>query len=59
MLVGEHGGDPMLPRIAMMKALHQHEPKAVPEARQSLQSHSIDQSGALLFGQEQFPCSRA
>jgi hypothetical protein len=27
MLVSEHGGDPMLPRIAMMKALQQHEPK--------------------------------
>jgi hypothetical protein len=28
MLVGEHGGDPMLPHIAMMKALQRHEPKA-------------------------------
>ena len=28
MLVGEHGGDPMVPRIAMMKALQSHEPKA-------------------------------
>jgi hypothetical protein len=26
MLVGEHGGDPMMPRIAMMKALYRHEP---------------------------------
>jgi hypothetical protein len=28
MLVGEHGGDPMVPRIAMMKALRRHKPKA-------------------------------
>lgn len=27
-LVGEHGGDPMVPRIAMMKALRRHKPKA-------------------------------
>jgi hypothetical protein len=27
MLVGEHGGDPMVPRIGMMKALLLHEPK--------------------------------
>jgi hypothetical protein len=26
MLIGEHGGDPMFPQIAMMKALHRHEP---------------------------------
>jgi hypothetical protein len=32
MLVGEHGGDPMVPRIAMMKALQRHEPKAAPES---------------------------
>jgi hypothetical protein len=25
MRVGEHGGDPMLPRISMMKALRRHE----------------------------------
>jgi hypothetical protein len=28
MLVGEHGGDPMFPYIAMMKALRRHEPIA-------------------------------
>ena len=28
MLVGEHGGNPMMPHIAMMKALHRHRPKA-------------------------------
>jgi hypothetical protein len=28
MLVGEHGGDPMVPRSAMMKALRRHEPRA-------------------------------
>jgi hypothetical protein len=33
MLVGEHGGDPMVPRIAMMKALQRHEPKAAPAPR--------------------------
>jgi hypothetical protein len=33
MLVGEHGGDPMVPRIAMMKALLRHEPKAAPASR--------------------------
>jgi hypothetical protein len=27
MLVGEHGGDPMFPYIAMMKALHRYQPK--------------------------------
>ena len=27
MLIGEHGGDPMFPYIAMMKALHRHKPK--------------------------------
>jgi hypothetical protein len=27
MLVGEHGGDPMMAHIAMMPALHRHEPK--------------------------------
>ena len=42
MLVGEHGGDPMMPRIATMKRLRRHEPKAAPEARQSLQDCSID-----------------
>jgi hypothetical protein len=27
MLVGEHGGDTMMPRIAMMKALHRNQPR--------------------------------
>jgi hypothetical protein len=29
MLIGEHGGDPMMANIAMMRALHRHEPKPV------------------------------
>ena len=33
MLVGEHGGDPMFPHIAMMQALHRHEPKAAAAPR--------------------------
>jgi hypothetical protein len=33
MLVGEHGGDPMVPRIAMMKASLRHEPKAASAPR--------------------------
>jgi hypothetical protein len=33
MLVGEHGSDPMVPRIAMMKALLRHEPKPAPAPR--------------------------
>ena len=33
MLVGEHGGDPMFPHIAVMKALHRNEPKAAPAPR--------------------------
>jgi hypothetical protein len=33
MLVGEHGGDPMMPRIATMKRLRRHEPKAAPVRR--------------------------
>jgi hypothetical protein len=28
MLVAERGGDPMMSRIAMMKALHRHEPRS-------------------------------
>jgi hypothetical protein len=28
MLIGEHGGDPMMARIAMMKGLHRHEPRS-------------------------------
>jgi hypothetical protein len=35
MLVREHGGDPMVPHIATVKALQQREPKAAPETRQS------------------------
>ena len=33
MLVGEHDGDPMVPRIATMKRLQRHEPKAAPVRR--------------------------
>jgi hypothetical protein len=33
MLVGEHGGDPMLPHIAMMKALHRDRPRAASAPR--------------------------
>jgi hypothetical protein len=33
MLVGELGGDPMFPRIAMMQALRRHEPDAAPAPR--------------------------
>jgi hypothetical protein len=33
MLIGEHGGDPMMARIAMMQALHRHEPEAAPAPR--------------------------
>ena len=33
MLVGEHGGDPMMAHIAMMQALHRYEPKAAPVPR--------------------------
>jgi len=29
MLIGEHGGDPMLAHIAMMQALQRHAPKPV------------------------------
>jgi len=28
-LIGERGGDPMMAHIAMMRALHRYEPKAV------------------------------
>jgi hypothetical protein len=28
MFVAERGGDPMMARIAMMKALHRHEPRS-------------------------------
>jgi hypothetical protein len=33
MLVGEHGGDPMMAHIGMMRALHRHGPKAAPVPR--------------------------
>lgn len=33
MLVAEHGGEPMFPRIAMMQALHRQEPKAAAAPR--------------------------
>ena len=33
MLIGEHGGDPMIAHIAMMQALHRHKPKAPPAPR--------------------------
>jgi hypothetical protein len=35
MLVGEHGGYPMFPHIAVMKALHRNEPKAAPAPRRN------------------------
>jgi hypothetical protein len=33
MLIGEHGGDPMMGHIAMMKALRRREPKAAAAPR--------------------------
>jgi len=33
MLVREHGGDPMVPHIATVKALQQREPKAAPRRK--------------------------
>ena len=33
MLIGEHGGDPMMAHIAMMRALQRHKPKAAPAPR--------------------------
>jgi hypothetical protein len=41
MLVGEHGGDPMFPRIAMMQALRQHEPKAAAPRRKTAKAYTI------------------
>jgi hypothetical protein len=42
MLVGEHGGDPMMARIAMMRALQRHEPKAAPvPRRKSVKTYRI------------------
>jgi hypothetical protein len=34
MLIGEHGGDPMMARIGMMRALRRHQPKAAAAPRQ-------------------------
>jgi hypothetical protein len=34
MLIGEHGGDPTMARIAMMRALYRRERKAAPTPRQ-------------------------
>lgn len=33
MLIGEHGGDPMMAHIGIMRALHRHEPIAGPTPR--------------------------
>jgi hypothetical protein len=33
MLIGEHGGDPMMAHIAMMRALQRNESKAAPAPR--------------------------
>jgi len=62
MLVGEHGGDPMAPRIAMMKALRRHEPlplaRSAPRRKRakSLQAHSMMPS--VLSAPRQWPrCS--
>jgi hypothetical protein len=33
MLIGEHGGDPMMAHIAMMRALHRHKPEAATAPR--------------------------
>jgi hypothetical protein len=38
-VIGEHGGDPMFARIAMIKARHRHEPNAaLPRARVAIGS---------------------
>jgi hypothetical protein len=42
LLVAEHGGDTMMPRIAMMKALHRHEPRSESAARRKhVKKHRI------------------
>jgi hypothetical protein len=42
MLVGEHGGDPMMAHIAMMQALQRHQPKAAPvPRRKSVKTYRI------------------
>jgi hypothetical protein len=33
MLIGEHGGNPMMAHIAMMRALRRYEPKAASASR--------------------------
>jgi hypothetical protein len=33
MLIGDHGGDPMMAHIGMMRALHRNKPKAAPAPR--------------------------
>jgi hypothetical protein len=52
MLVAEHGGDPMMARIAMMKALHRREP-----ARLSLRRRreGVAVRGARVI---RYPCHR-
>jgi hypothetical protein len=37
MLIGEHGGDPMMAHIAMMQALHRHQskPKSPPRRKRA------------------------
>jgi hypothetical protein len=35
MLIGRHGGDPMMPRIAIMKALHRHQPRSAPRRKRA------------------------
>lgn len=39
LLVGDHGGDPMLPRIAMMQALNSGKPP--PPRRKRARTHTI------------------
>jgi len=36
MLIGEHGGDPMIAHIAMMQAPRRHQPKSAPAPRRKL-----------------------
>ena len=52
MLVGEHGGDPMLPRIAMMQALQRDEPKvaAAPHRPRSTRSFGMPSGIFLMRG---------
>jgi hypothetical protein len=33
LLIAEHGGDTMMPRIAVMKALHRHKPRSASAQR--------------------------